>query len=83
MAGADAERGRGFRECAKPAEPETLKTLLKRSLEIRDAEMGAASDAGMVGKSAPIDKLRQQIAQFADAPFPVLIEGESFTCFLS
>ncbi len=62
---------------AKPAEPETLKTLLKRSLEIRDAELGAASDAGMVGKSAPIDKLRQQIAQFADAPFPVLIEGES------
>ena len=62
---------------AKPAEPETLKNLLKRALEIRDAELGAASDAGFVGKSPPIDKLRQQVAQFADAPFPVLIEGES------
>ena len=62
---------------AKPAEPATLKNLLKRSLEIRAAEIGAAVDAGFVGRSAPIDKLRQQIAQFADAPFPVLIEGES------
>ncbi len=62
---------------AKPAEPETLKNLLKRALEIRDAELGAASDAGFVGRSPPIDKLRQQVAQFADAPFPVLIEGES------
>jgi DNA-binding NtrC family response regulator len=62
---------------AKPAEPETLKNLLKRALEIRDAELGAPPDAGFIGKSPPIDKLRQQIAQFADAPFPVLIEGES------
>jgi DNA-binding NtrC family response regulator len=62
---------------AKPAEPETLKNLLKRALEIRDAELGAAADTGLVGKSPPIDKLRQQVAQFADAPFPVLIEGES------
>ena len=62
---------------AKPAEPETLKNLLKRALEIRDAELGAAADSGLVGKSPPIDKLRQQVAQFADAPFPVLIEGES------
>jgi DNA-binding NtrC family response regulator len=62
---------------AKPAEPETLKNLLKRSLEIRDAELGAAADSGMIGKSPPVDKLRQQVAQFADAPFPVLIEGES------
>ena len=62
---------------AKPAEPETLKNLLKRALEIRDAELGAAADSGLIGKSPPIDKLRQQVAQFADAPFPVLIEGES------
>src|SRR5688572_1861016 len=62
---------------AKPAEPEHLKNLLKRALEIRDAELGAAADSGMVGKSPPVDKLRQQVAQFADAPFPVLIEGES------
>ena len=30
---------------AKPSEPETLKNLLKRALEIRDAELGAAADA--------------------------------------
>ena len=62
---------------AKPTEPERLKDLLKRALEIRDAELGSTADAGLIGRSPPIDKLRQQIAQFADAPFPVLIEGES------
>jgi DNA-binding NtrC family response regulator len=62
---------------AKPAEPETLKTLLKRALEISDAELVAAPEGGILGKSPPVEKLRQQISQFADAPFPVLIEGES------
>jgi DNA-binding NtrC family response regulator len=62
---------------AKPAEPETLKTLLNRSLEVREAELGAAADTGLLGKSMLVDKLRQQISQFASAPFPVLIEGES------
>ncbi len=62
---------------AKPCEPEALKSLLLRALEIRDAELGAADESGLLGKSLLIDKLRQQIAQFANAPFPVLIEGES------
>ncbi len=62
---------------AKPAEPETLKALLNRSLEVREAELGAAADTGLLGKSMLVDKLRQQISQFASAPFPVLIEGES------
>ena len=31
----------------------------------------------MIGKSLLIEKLRQQISQYANAPFPVLIEGES------
>ncbi len=62
---------------AKPCEPETLRNLLKRAFEIRDAELGAAPDGGLLGKSLLIEKLRQQIGQFADAPFPVLIEGES------
>jgi DNA-binding NtrC family response regulator len=61
---------------AKPCEPETLKTLLKRALEVREAELGA-TDGGLLGKSLLVDKLRQQISQFASAPFPVLIEGES------
>ncbi len=61
---------------AKPADPETLRNLLKRALEVREAELGAA-DGGLMGKSPPVEKLRQQISQFANAPFPVLIEGES------
>ena len=62
---------------AKPCEPAKLKELLKRALEIRDAELGASPDRGLLGRSLLIEKLRQQISQFADAPFPVLIEGES------
>src|SRR5688572_347351 len=62
---------------AKPAEPETLKALLNRALEVREAELGAAADSGLLGKSMLVEKLRQQISQFANAPFPVLIEGES------
>jgi DNA-binding NtrC family response regulator len=63
---------------AKPCEPATLKTLLTRALEVRAAELGAATtESGLLGKSVLVEKLRQQISQFASAPFPVLIEGES------
>jgi len=64
---------------AKPCEPEKIKTLLQNALQIRDAELTAQAGggAGLIGKSLPIDKLRQQINQYANAPFPVLIEGES------
>jgi DNA-binding NtrC family response regulator len=63
---------------AKPCEPEKIKDLLLKALQIRDAEISAqAGDGGMVGRSLPVEKLRQQITQYANAPFPVLIEGES------
>ena len=64
---------------AKPCEPEKIKELLLKALQIRDAELSAQAGggAGLIGKSLPIDKLRQQITQYANAPFPVLIEGES------
>ena len=62
---------------AKPCDPEMLRKLLKRAYEIRDAELGAAPDGGLLGRSLLIEKLRKQIGQFANAPFPVLIEGES------
>jgi DNA-binding NtrC family response regulator len=64
---------------AKPCEPEKIKALLLKALQIRDAELTAQAGggAGLIGKSLPIDKLRQQITQYANAPFPVLIEGES------
>lgn len=61
---------------AKPAEPAQLKALLLQALSLTSAEAGSAS-SGLIGNSPPMQKLREQIAQFADAPFPVLIEGES------
>jgi DNA-binding NtrC family response regulator len=63
---------------AKPCEPEKIKDLLLKALQIRDAEITAQTgDVGMIGKSLLIEKLLQQINQYANAPFPVLIEGES------
>jgi DNA-binding NtrC family response regulator len=57
---------------AKPCDPATLKRVLER------ARREAAPDVSeLVGASAPMEKLRSQIAQFAVSPFPVLIEGES------
>jgi len=61
----------------KPCEPDTLKALLKRALEIQDAEALGPAEGGLLGSSVLIEKLRQQVGQFANAPFPVLIEGES------
>jgi hypothetical protein len=63
---------------AKPCEPEIIKRLLLESLQIRSAEISAKPDeGGLIGSSMLIEKLRQQISQYANAPFPVLIEGES------
>ena len=61
---------------AKPAEPAQLRTLLRQALEVTSAETGADT-SGLLGNSPPMQKLREQLLQFADAPFPVLIEGES------
>jgi DNA-binding NtrC family response regulator len=57
---------------AKPADPASLGRLLARGLELP-----AAEDADFVGTSPALTKLKSQIAQFAAAPYPVLIEGES------
>src|SRR3954449_8854170 len=57
---------------AKPANPVTLKRALDRALG-----QAAPEVAELIGSSAPMEKLRSQIAQFATSPFPVLIEGES------
>ena len=68
---------------AKPCEPDRLKSILFNALLVQDAEHSAeaipapAKDSGIVGDSPAMDKLRQQIKQYASAPFPVLIEGES------
>jgi DNA-binding NtrC family response regulator len=57
---------------AKPTNPLTLKRALARA---RDQAAPEVSE--LIGSSAPMEKLRSQIAQFALSPFPVLIEGES------
>jgi DNA-binding NtrC family response regulator len=64
---------------AKPCDPEVLKQALARALAFRPADApGAAGTAGqLVGASPALERLRGQIAQSADSPFPVLIEGES------
>jgi DNA-binding NtrC family response regulator len=61
-----------FEFVAKPADPASLARALARGLEVP-----AADDAEFVGASAALAKLKSQIAQFAAAPYPVLIEGES------
>ena len=61
----------------KPCEPDALRALLKRALDFQDAEAVGPADGGLLGRSIAVDRLRQQITQFANAPFPVLIEGES------
>jgi DNA-binding NtrC family response regulator len=63
---------------AKPCDPAVLKAALLRALAFRAAEpAGAAAEGGLIGESAALARLRAQTAQSADAPFPVLIEGES------
>ena len=63
---------------AKPCDPEALKKILARALAVRDAELSQPRGADeLIGQSPALMKLKSQLAQFADSPFPVLIEGES------
>ena len=63
---------------AKPCDPAVLRSSLLRALAFRAAEPpGALAEGGLIGDSVALARLRAQIAQSADAPFPVLIEGES------
>ena len=63
---------------AKPCDPAALKKILARALAVRHAELSHAHGAEeLLGQSPALMKLKSQLAQFADSPFPVLIEGES------
>ena len=64
---------------AKPCDPASLKRTLGRALALRAAELAGVPRAaeGLLGASPALLKLKSQLAQFADSPFPVLIEGES------
>ena len=67
---------------AKPCDPESLKKILLHALQFRTAEIsgeGVADTDPLIGKSPALQKLKSQISQYADSPFPALIEGESGT----
>lgn len=61
---------------AKPAAPDRLRELLLHLLNLPPAPAGDA-DLPLVGESQSMQKLRAQLRQYADSPFPVLLEGES------
>lgn len=66
---------------AKPCDVEKLKDVLLNSLKVQNVELNEVKveqeHGGLLGNSLPTQALRMQITQFADSPFPVLIEGES------
>ena len=67
---------------AKPCDPENLKKILLHALQFRAVEVsgeGIADADPLIGKSPALQKLKNQISQYADSPFPALIEGESGT----
>ena len=67
---------------SKPCDPQDLKRYLFNALKTRNAEIdaktiGESGDLGLIGNSAPIKKMRNQIISYSSAPYSVLIEGES------
>lgn len=66
---------------AKPAEADLLLTRLRhhqRLYEI-DQQRDAIKTVSIIGDSVAMQMVNDQIKQFADSPFPVLIEGASGT----
>ena len=65
---------------AKPCNPAELHKTLQRVLNYRsldkECEPGI-TESPLIGNSPAIQKLKLQLRQYADSPFPVLIEGES------
>jgi len=65
----------------KPCDPGHLLKLLHQSMAFSyaasEAASEAAGEAGLIGDSLPMQRLRLQLAQYANLAFPVLIEGES------
>lgn len=66
---------------AKPADPDLLLARLEHHLRLQQVERQRDnhSDNVIIGDSASIGAVLQQIVQFADSLFPVLIQGESGT----
>jgi len=65
----------------KPCDVPLLRTRLRHQVMMLDAEQqqggGEGSGEGLLGKSQAVATLHALVGQFADTPFPVLIQGES------
>jgi two-component system nitrogen regulation response regulator GlnG len=66
---------------AKPAEPELLLARLQHHQRLHeiDQRRDAQKTVSIIGDSVAMQMVNDQISQFADSPFPVLIEGASGT----
>ncbi|MCW8955532.1 MAG: sigma-54 dependent transcriptional regulator [Gammaproteobacteria bacterium] len=67
---------------AKPADPALLQSRLQHQLRLQQVEKKqekTSAEAAIVGNSSAMQAVREQISQFSEAIFPVLIEGESGT----
>jgi len=66
---------------AKPAEPDLLLARLQHHQRLHkiDQNRDAQKTITIIGDSSVMQMVNDQIAQFADSPFPVLIEGASGT----
>lgn len=62
---------------SKPAQPAALHALLRQLAETCSPPPPALP--ALIGNSEPVIRLRAQIVQYADLPYPVLVEGESGT----
>jgi DNA-binding NtrC family response regulator len=67
----------------KPCDMSLLKSRLEYQMTMLQAESSEkeqeADETKLLGESAALKTLRDLINQFADTPFPVLVEGESGT----
>lgn len=69
-----------FEYLSKPCDVDRLRSLLRNALKMQGAERSEPPQPthnGLLGESFSMQSLRSQITQYADAPFPVLIDGES------
>lgn len=65
---------------AKPCAPGDLRKILQDVLNYRalaTSPHGTSPLSPLIGNSLAMQKLKFQLQQYADSPFPVLIEGES------
>ena len=66
---------------AKPADPDLLLARLQHHQRLHEIDQRRDSQktVSIIGDSVAMQMVKNQISQFADSPFPVLIEGASGT----